>query len=246
MSRYCLLIPVFDHPDGLAAMVDDLASTGLHCLLINDGSGVECTERMREMAAHHGWITLVERDRNGGKGAAMKVGIGTAASLGYSHALQVDADGQHSLADIPKLLALSQAHPKAVISGKPVYRNVPPIRYYGRYLTHVWVWTNTLSLDIDDSMCGFRVYPVASTLALIERYRIGNRMDFDTEILVRLHWQGVPVIQLPTEVCYPVDGVSHFRGLQDNLLISWMHTRLFFGMLIRAPGLLYRRWRQHG
>jgi hypothetical protein len=103
---------------------------------------------------------------------------------------------------------------------------------------------NTLSFSIRDSMCGFRVYPLAETLRVWDANRIGTRMDFDTEILVRLYWQGLEVINLPTRVTYPIDGVSHFRLWRDNLRISWMHTRLFFGMLLRLPRLMMRKRRE--
>jgi hypothetical protein len=118
---------------------------------------------------------------------------------------------------------------------------VPRSRLYGRYLTHVWVWINTLSFEIRDSMCGLRVYPLAATCEIWRKYRVDRRMAFDTEILVRLSWSGVRIIAVPTRVTYPRDGVSHFRMLKDNVHISWMHTRLFFGMLRRAPVLLFRR-----
>jgi hypothetical protein len=114
---------------------------------------------------------------------------------------------------------------------------------YGRYATHIWVWINTLSFDIKDSMCGLRVYPVAAVTALAARRSIGARMNFDTDILVRLYWDGLAVVNLPTRVSYPADGVSHFRVWRDNVLISWMHTKLFFGMLPRIPSLLARKWR---
>lgn len=243
MNRSCLLVPVYDHPDTLAAMMAGLAATGRHCLLVNDGSSARCTQLLRQLADENDWISLVERRENGGKGAAVKTGMLAAARLGYTHVVQIDADGQHDLADVPRLLALSRDNPQAVVSGAPVYQDAPLLRYYGRYLTHVWVWINTLSLDIRDSMCGFRVYPLASCLPLIREARLGDHMEFDTEILVRLHWRGVPVIQFDTAVSYPADGISHFRGFRDNLLISWMHTRLFFGMLLRLPRLLSRsRW----
>ena len=113
---------------------------------------------------------------------------------------------------------------------------MPRSRQYGRYLTHVWVWINTLSFEIRDSMCGLRVYPLAPTCAIWRAHASGARMDFDTEIMVRLHWSGVRIIAMPTQVTYPRDGVSHFKMLKDNVYISWMHTRLFFGMLWRHAG----------
>ena len=91
-------------------------------------------------------------------------------------------------------------------------------------------------------MCGFRVYPLAPTLALMDSAYIGTHMDFDSDILVRLAWRNQPMRWLPTQVHYPADGLSHFRLLRDNLRISAMHTRLFFGMLVRAPMILWRRW----
>ena len=119
--------------------------------------------------------------------------------------------------------------------------DVPRHRHYGRYLTHGMVWLNTLSFAIRDSMCGFRLYPLAPALEAWGRMRAGRRMDFDTEILVRMYWDGTPVVNLPTAVRYPLDGVSHFDLLRDNLRITAMHTRLFLGMLLRLPRLLMRR-----
>lgn len=240
MNLTCILVPVYNHPNSLPWLIEELQRTGLHTLLVNDGSDQLCTTCLRKIDTEHDWVTLLERSENGGKGAAVKTGLLKAAHLGYSHALQLDADGQHDLGDIARFLEVSKQHPTAVITGTPVYNGVPALRLYARYLTHVWVWINTLSLDIKDSMCGFRIYPLQTTNRIIREMHTGNRMDFDPEILVRLHWAGVRVISIPTSVTYPLDGISHFRGFRDNLLISWAHTRLFFGMLMRLPLLLRR------
>ena len=216
----------------------------LPCLIVDDGSGAETALLLDELVARHAWITLLRLPLNQGKGGAVIQGLRQAAALGFTHALQLDADGQHDLADVPRLLAEAREYPQALISGAPVYdESVPKGRLYGRYATHVWVWINTLSLAIADSMCGFRAYPLAATIAMLDRESVGLRMDFDIEIIVRLHWAGVPVRNLPTRVTYPLDGVSHFDLWRDNVRISRMHARLFFGMLPRAPGLLARRLR---
>ncbi len=120
---------------------------------------------------------------------------------------------------------------------------IPRHRLYLRYLTHGMVWLNTLSFDIPDSMCGLRVYPLELVLPVIDAERPGRRMDFDIEILVRLHWRNAPMRWIPARVRYPQDGVSHFRLVRDNWLITCMHTRLFLGMLRRSPALLARRVR---
>ncbi len=241
MNRPCIIVPVYNHSDSLGSLVAGLEAFDVPTLMINDGSDATCTLRLQQIDRDNTWITLIQRSRNGGKGAAVKTGIEEAARLGFTHALQVDADGQHDLADLPRLLQLSQDDPDAVVCGTPTFENIPALRLYGRYLTHVWVWINTLSLDIRDSMCGFRVYPLAATLVEIREAKTGDRMDFDPEILVRLHWRGLRIISMPTKVGYPIDGISHFRGVRDNALISWAHTRLFFGMLRRLPDLLRRR-----
>ena len=90
-------------------------------------------------------------------------------------------------------------------------------------------------------MCGFRVYPVGAVLAALDGRRPGPGMEFDAEALVRAHWAGIPLVFVPTAVTYPEGGVSHFRMVRDNVRIAAMHTRLFFGMLLRLPALLARR-----
>lgn len=241
--RLLVVIPVYDHEQAIAAVIDGVRRAGLPCLLVDDGSGPACAAVLRQQATRDG-VQVLALARNQGKGGAMLAGFAEAARLGYSHVLQIDADGQHDTGDLPRFVQAAQAHPQAVICGIPAYdASVPKARLYGRYATHVWVWINTLSLHLRDTMCGFRVYPMAPLQSLVVEETIGRRMDFDTEIMVRLYWRGVPVEHLATRVTYPADGVSHFRLWADNVLISRMHTRLFFGMLRRAPRLLWQRLR---
>lgn len=237
------VVPVYNHPTTIAAVARQILSHGLRVILVDDGSDIVCARTLQALtAAHPEALTLLRLPFNQGKGAAMVAGFREAAARGHSHVLQIDADGQHAGADIPLFLARARAHPLAVVAGCPVYDDsVPRGRLYGRYATHVWVWINTLSFDIRDSMCGFRVYPLSSLLPLLDAVRIGRRMDFDSDVIVRLHWRGVPVLNQPTRVTYPQDGISHFRMGRDNVRISAMHARLFFGMLWRAPLLLWRK-----
>lgn len=241
--KLCVVIPVYNHGDAIGGVVDAVRAQGLPCLMVDDGSEPTCAARIRALAdAHPESVWALRLDINQGKGGAMLAGFREAARRGFDHVLQIDADGQHDAADLPRFAALAEAHPDAVICGTPVYdESVPKGRLYGRYLTHVWVWINTLSFAIRDSMCGFRVYPLAPVLALIDAVEIGRRMDFDVEILVRLHWRGIAIVNQQTRVRYPADGVSHFRVWRDNVMISRMHAKLFFGMLLRSPRLLWRK-----
>ncbi|MFQ2342336.1 glycosyltransferase family 2 protein [Aeromonas dhakensis] len=252
----CLLIPCYNHAGPLAAVLARLAEFKLPCLLVDDGSEPVAAAALDALAAQHPWVSLLRHPHNQGKGGAVMTGLRRAHELGFSHALQVDADGQHDLTDLPALLAEARQYPAALVSGRPLYDDsVPKGRLYGRYITHVWVWIETLSFAIKDSMCGFRVYPLAPTCALLERVALGRRMDFDTEVMVRLHWAGVPMRFVPTRVIYPVDGRSHFRLFRDNLDISWMHTRLVCRLLwdlllrlcrwpARLGAQLTRLWRE--
>lgn len=244
LFKPCVLVPVYNHHQCLAKTLADIRRHGLVVVMVDDGSDATCKQVMQQLAEANPDVHLITRPANGGKGAAIKTGLQAAADLGYSHALQIDADGQHNSADIPRFLAVAEQHPNTLIAGMPAYdASVPKGRLYGRYLTHVWVWINTLSLAIRDSMCGFRVYPVARSCALIAAEPMGDRMDFDSEFMVRWHWRHWPLQQLSTKVIYPENGVSHFLVWRDNKLISWMHTRLFFGMLLRSPLLLLNKFR---
>ncbi len=238
----CAVIPVYNHEHALPAVVDALRAAGLPCVLVNDASSPACTVVIDQLG-ESGNTYVVHLPVNQGKGGAVMAGLREAAKQGFSHALQVDADGQHDLGNVPQFLQRSRAQPNTLICGYPEYdHSVPKGRLYARYLTHVWVWINSLSLQIRDSMCGFRVYPLTPTLALINAVDIGKRMDFDVEILVRLSWRNQPMQWLPVKVLYPQDGLSHFRLFLDNALISKMHAKLFFGMLWRSPAILFKRW----
>jgi len=246
MCNACVLIPVYDHEHAIKAVVRAVLAHGVRCILVDDGSGPGCAAVLDALAlAEPQQVMLLRHSANLGKGAAMLTGFQHASDAGYTHLLQIDADGQHRTADIPRFLDHAKRHPDAVIVGYPVYdASVPALRLYARYLTHLCVWLNTLSFDIKDSMCGFRVYPLAPVMALMSRQNIGRRMNFDTDILVRLYWDGLAIVNAPTRVRYPQDGVSHFRLWWDNVLITRMHLTLFCGMLLRLPRLLARKWRR--
>jgi glycosyltransferase involved in cell wall biosynthesis len=244
MINPCVVIPVYNHENAIGAVVAAVVSQKLPCILVDDGSSPVCASLLDALAAGgSNAVTLLRHPVNRGKGAAVLTGIRHAAHAGYSHAVQIDADGQHLPSDIPRFLKIAAEHPQALIVGCPKYDGtVPALRFYGRYLTHVWVSINTLSRQIKDSMCGFRVYPVPAITELAQRRKLGTRMSFDIEVLVRLYWDGVEMIAIPTQVSYRSDNVSHFRNWLDNVLISRAHATLFFGMLRRLPMLIARKW----
>ncbi len=213
----------------------------LPCIILDDGSDAKCQYVLQEVAAANKAVTLIRFEQNRGKGAVVCDGFLRAYSEGYTHALQIDADGQHDLADVPAFLDRAQKNLTSVISGWRDSKQLPRSRRYGRFITDLWVWINTFSLQIKDSMCGYRLYPLALTIDLLSCEHIGQRMDFDTDILVRLFWRGINVEHIATQIHYSDDITSHFKLIRDNLRISRMHARLFCGMIIRFPMLISRR-----
>ena len=240
--KCCVIVPVYNHEAAIAKVVEQLKPFQLPCILVNDGCSDSCTLVLKQLSEQESdWVSLIERPVNGGKGAAVIDGFKLAIEQGFSHALQIDADGQHNFDDITAFIEASEQFPERLIVGKPIFDlSVPKKRLYGRQFTNVWIWINTLSFAIADGMCGFRCYPLSAVDKVLSSSQLGQRMDFDIDIIVRLYWHGVDIINIETEVQYPIDGVSHFKMLQDNVLISKIHAKLFFGMLWRLPQLLLR------
>ncbi len=242
----CILVPHYDHVTQFERILPRLLETGLPLVVVDDHSPHAAWDRLvallRQSApdAH-----LVRHAANRGKGGAVKTGLGAALDRGFSHALQIDADGQHDLDAVARLLEAATAMPDALICGKPQFdESIPKGRYYARFLTLGLCWVESLGREIEDAMCGFRVYPLHRVVPIIRRYRLGERMDFDPEILVRAVWEGIDLVYVPVRVIYPEEGRSHFLYVHDNLRITAMHLRLLAGMLPRAPALLRRKWRR--
>ena len=224
--RVCAVVPTYENPRTVGAVVEAIAPHVETVIVVDDGSGPAGRQACEALAARADTV-VVHRPENGGKGAAVKTGLGEAAKLGFTHALQVDADGQHALERAPAFVAAARAEPDALILGHPVYdETVPAVRLRARAITRFWVDLEAGRGVITDAMVGFRVYPVEASLAIGAR---GDRMDFDVEIAVRMARADVPIVNLPVGVRYLTaeeGGVSHFRAFGDNVRLSWLHARI--------------------
>lgn len=237
--RPCIVIPHFDHDGLLAGTLDEVLGYRLPVLVVDDGSPAASVARLSRLAQSRDGVSVIYRADNGGKGAAVISGLREAWIRGFTHAVQVDADGQHDLSPLGRMLAAAAEYPGDLIATRPVYDSSAPFsRVAGRKLTNFMVAIETLGRSLPDVMCGFRVYPLASTVPLLGTVGMGRRMDFDIEVMVRAQWQGIRVRYLPVSVRYPEQGISHFRMVKDNVLISLKHTMLVIGMLLRLPMLL--------
>jgi predicted LPLAT superfamily acyltransferase len=244
--RACAVIPSYNHWQAMPAIIERLRALGLVIFVVDDGSAAPAQAALAALADPEHDVHVTRLAANRGKGAAVLAGFALARAAGFSHCLQVDADGQHDMAAVADMLALARSRPDTIVAGQATYDSSAPLgRVVGRWITHVCVWVETLSFEIRDSMCGLRVYPMAAVAALLDRDgRIGQRMDFDIEIIVRLHRAGTPVVSYPVRVTYPPGNLSNFRMGRDNWRISKMHTRLLLGTLFTWPSLLWRRSRR--
>lgn len=223
-------------------MLDALAVHDLPCLVIDDGSSEPTRRELERLARRHRFVRVHRRVHNGGKGAALSDGYALAAGAGFSHVVQIDADGQHDAGDVPRFLEAMRKDPDALVLGVPIFdASAPRSRRIARQASRVWVWIGTLSTEIRDPLCGLRGVPLGPVLRVLARHRLGLRMEFEPDLAARCLWEGVPIRSLPTRVIYPPGGLSHFRVGPDFARLSFTYARLFLGMLPRAPRLLRRR-----
>lgn len=239
LNKFAFLVPFYNHPQNIKALIAALKAYELPVIVVDDGSN-EASKLILAELERADDILLLTRAQNGGKGIAMKDGFKFALERGFSHVLQIDADFQHDAALIGEFLRQSRAHPQSIVCANPIYGDdAPRSRVYGRKITNFWVAINTLSLGVKDAMCGFRVYPLERLKKAAAKSKT-NRMEFDIEILVNAVRQGISVRWIDTYVRYENGGVSHFKMLRDNALISLMHAKCFFSLPKFALGKIWR------
>ena len=213
--------------------------------VVTDGSTDGTPAALREIAAADPGLKLIELPVNAGKGAAVLHGLQAARAAGFTHALTMDSDGQHPAELIPAFMQASIERPETMVLGRPVFdASAPLLRVRGRRISNWWTNLETLGAGIDDSLYGFRVYPIGDLIAVMRRQPWMRRFDFDTEAVVRLAWRGVKPVNIAAPVRYlsaEEGGVSHFHYGRDNLLLTWMHLRLMLEFGLRLPSLLLRR-----
>ena len=242
---HLVLIPSYNPGRKVLQTVRDARAQWTPVWVVVDGSTDGSAEWLSAEAARDPGLRVIVLPQNQGKGSAVLYGITLAAQAGFTHALTMDSDGQHPETLIPDFMAASLAAPEAMVLGKPVFGpEAPALRVNGRKVSNAWANLETLGMGIGDSLYGFRVYPIAPLMKVMHGTRFMRRFDFDPEAVVRLCWAGVRPINIGAPVRYfsaQEGGVSHFKYLRDNALLTWMHTRLFIGFVLRLPLLLWRR-----
>jgi glycosyltransferase involved in cell wall biosynthesis len=245
-AHHLVLIPSYNTGPKLFETVREARQRWSPVWVVIDGSTDGTAEALQKMAQNDaGGLKVLVLPHNQGKGAAVLHGLRLAQAAGFSHALAMDADGQHPADLIPRFMQASQQRPEAMILGRPVFdASAPLLRVRGRRVSNAWTHLETLGAGVGDSLYGFRVYPISKLVGVMEQQRWMRRFDFDTEAVVRLVWCGVKPLNIDAPVKYlsaELGGVSHFRYGRDNLLLSWMHLRLMLSFLWRWPGLAVRK-----
>jgi glycosyltransferase involved in cell wall biosynthesis len=246
-STHLVLIPSYNPGAKVRETVLAARAQWSPVWVVVDGSTDGSAHELAGMAAADPRLHVIVLPRNVGKGAAVLHGLELAAAQGFTHVLTMDSDGQHPAHLIPDFMAASMAQPAAMVLGVPVFAaDAPRLRVNGRKVSNGWADLETLWAGVGDSLFGFRVYPIEPLRDIMRGQRWMRRFDFDPEAVVRMCWRGVTPVNLPATVRYfraDEGGVSHFNYLRDNLLLTWMHTRLFLGFLLRLPLLVTRRAR---
>lgn len=226
---FALVAPTYNNASTLMPVIRSAEGLGLPIIVVNDGSTDSTADILAawERDPRGGGVRRVlHHPRNRGKADAMRAGFAEAIRIGCSHAATVDTDGQHDLADVPALLTVARDCPRAIVVGvRPLDSDVYPLRSrLGRMISNRMVRLES-GVRVRDSQCGLRVYPIASTIGL---ECVADRYGFETEILSRAAWAGIPVLEAPIRCIYAVPGgrVSHFKPVRDSLAACAMHARL--------------------
>jgi glycosyltransferase involved in cell wall biosynthesis len=242
---HLVLIPSYNPGDKVIDTVKAAREVWNPVWVVIDGSTDDSAAKLKSLAAEDAGLEIFELPENQGKGAAVLHGATIAKSRGFTHVLTMDSDGQHPAFLIPEFMSTSTREPGALVLGRPVFdAQAPRIRVQGRRISNWWANLETLWQGIGDSLYGFRVYPIASLLEVMNASHWMRRFDFDVEVVVRLCWKGLKPINIDAPVKYfskEEGGVSHFKYGRDNVLLTWMHTRLFGSFMVRLPLLIGKR-----
>ncbi|MCP4873795.1 MAG: glycosyltransferase family 2 protein [Proteobacteria bacterium] len=223
--RPCAVVPTYENPDTIGRVVERLKAHLDAIIVVDDGSGPAGAAAVDALQG----VDVVRLSANHGKGAAVLAGFDRASEQGFTHAVQVDADDQHDIDDLPRFLEASRSAPDALVCGVPIFdASAPRRRVIGRKISVFWVNLEVGRGVIQDPLYGFRVYPVEASRAVGCR---AYRMGFDTDLAVRLVWRGTPTVNLPTKVSYFEGGVTHFHPFRSNWALSRLHTGLFLRSL---------------
>jgi glycosyltransferase involved in cell wall biosynthesis len=247
--RICAIIPTYNNAGTIASVISDTNKYLQDIIAVNDGSTDNTKNILQSLITSNSKIIIINFDKNTGKGSALRAGFEKALEFGFTHAISLDADGQHFAEDIPAFLEKIAQDPEALWIGDRILRaqetGEPARSAAGRRFGSFWYKFIT-GIDIRDTQCGFRAYPLASVRPL---KCTGERYEFEQEVLVKAAWSGMTVKPVQVHLFYAPKGraVSHFRPVRDFLRIFKVNSKAVL-IKILAPFLIVdmpgATWRQ--
>lgn len=218
--KICVLIPVFNNEELIQTVVAGVLKRTKSVIVVNDGS----TDGTLSKISAYTDISIISFPKNQGKGAALAAGFREAIKQGYSHAVTIDADGQHFADDLPIFFQAATTAPDTLFIGSRDLSTAPGKSNFGNRFSNFWFWVET-GISLTDTQSGYRLYPLTPLNKL--RF-LSRKYEFEIEVPVRLNWHGVPVKNIPIKVYYPPpeERVSHFRPFRDFFRISILNTML--------------------
>ncbi len=223
----CAIVPTYNNGGTIIDVVRRVLAEIEHLIVVVDGSTDATTDLLRaEQSKQPERLTVVMSDTNRGKGVALHLGMDTARRMGFTHAITIDADGQHYPEDIPLLVEAHMAQPDAIILGSRLLKqdNMPAQNTFANRFSNFWFAVQT-GLRLPDTQSGFRLYPLDNLHG--ERWMTA-RYEAELTLLVFSAWAGVPIVPVNVRVYYPPQNerVSHFRPAYDFARISLLNTLL--------------------
>lgn len=208
---------------------------GLDIVVVDDGSPDDTASEARDAGA-----VVLRHPFNMGYGTALHTGYCHAFRRGYERVLQMDADGQHDPAMLPRLVEALDAGADVVVGSRYLAGDAPPASLARRAGTRLFAWiaSRWLRRPITDPTSGFQGL---SRRALESVVHDGFPEDFpDTDILVEHHRQGLTVVEVPVRMRPRLGGVSMHRGARIAYYGYKMLVTLFL-LPWRRPTPLRRR-----
>ena len=240
--KYCVVVPVYNSETHVSDVINDVLQYTQDVIVVNDGS----TDATLQVISRFVGIDVVSYSRNRGKGYAISKGLDRALKQGFTHAVTIDADGQHKACDIPKLVETASRHEEALIIGSRNFGNpyMPQGNRFANRFSNFWFRLQT-GIGLPDTQTGFRLYPL---LKMGKMRPFTRRYEAELELLVRAAWRNIELIPTTIDVYYPPsdERISHFRKGRDFVRISLLNTALCIIALVYGyPSMFVRKlWKK--
>ncbi|MDD2751579.1 MAG: glycosyltransferase family 2 protein [Candidatus Omnitrophica bacterium] len=193
--RACVIIPTFNESKAIAEIVRKARHYGLEVIVIDDGSSDNTAGVAREAGA-----TVLENQKNQGKGASLMKGFNYALNSGFDYMITMDGDGQHLPEDIPFFLRLANSSNQGIFVGNRMAK--PKGMPWVRILTNKfmsWLISLVINQRVSDTQCGFRLIKKE----VLQKIKLTTtKYEIESELLIEAARHGFKIESVPIETVY--------------------------------------------